>query len=153
MKLRSNKLANSTLEEVVEAVEGGLKVEGEVVGGELKKVREYTKQLKEESDQWARFLAERKEMLRNAKRNAKLVETGEISIGEETKWNLSSEERRSLDQISANIREASSQLESSRREAGVEVVLRDITTSCVRREAEQDRLSQRLTSRSLKFEY
>ena len=144
MKVRSTQLANSTVEEVVEAVEGGLESEGELVGGELKRVREYTNQLKEESDQWARFLAERKEMLRNAKRNAKLVETGEISIGEETKWNLSSEERRSLDQITANIREASSQLETSRREPGVEVVLRDITTSCVRREAEQDRLSQRL---------
>ena len=105
---------------------------------------ENTIQLNEETEQWTRFLAERKEMLRNAKRNAKLVETGEISIGEETKWNLSSEERRSLDQISANIREASSQLESNRREPGVEVVLRDITTSCVRLEAEQDRLSQRL---------
>ena len=83
-------------------------------------------------------------MLRNAKRNAKLVETGEISIGEETKWNLSSEERRSLDQITANIREASSQLETSRSQPGVEVVLRDIATSCVRLEAEQDSLSQRL---------
>ena len=83
-------------------------------------------------------------MLRNAKRNAKLVETGEISLGEETKWSLSSEERRDLDQIAANIKEASSQLEASRSEPGAEVVLRDITTSCVRLEAEQDRLSQRL---------
>ena len=83
-------------------------------------------------------------MLRNAKRNAKLVETGEISIGEETKWNLSSEERRSLDRVAANIKEASSQLATSRSEAGVGVVLRDITTSCVRLEAEQDRLSQKL---------
>ena len=107
-------------------------------------MREYTGQLKEESDQWAKFLAERKEMLRNAKRNAKLVETGEISLGEETKWSLSSEERRNLDRIAANIKEASSQLEDSRSEPGAEVVLRDITTSCVRREAEQDRLSQRL---------
>ena len=36
------------------------------------------------------------------------------------------------------------QLEASRSEPGAEVVLRDITTSCVRLEAEQDRLSQRL---------
>ena len=144
MKVRSKQLANSTMEEVVEAVGGGLEVEGEVVGGELKKMIEYTNQLKAESDKWARFLSERKEMLRNAKKNAKLVETGEISIGEETKWNLSSEERRNLDQITANIREATSQLEASRSQPGVEVVLRDITTSCVRLEAEQDRLSQRL---------
>ena len=82
-------------------------------------------------------------MLRNAKRNAKLVETGEISLGEETKWSLSSEERRNLDRIAANIKEASGQLAARRREPGVEVVLRDITTSCVRLEAEQDRLSQR----------
>ena len=60
------------------------------------------------------------------------METGEISLGEETKWSLSSEERRNLDRIAAR-----------RREPGVEVVLRDITTSCVRLEAEQDRLSQR----------
>ena len=144
MKVRWNQIDDSTVEQAVEAVGAGLEVEGEVVGGELKKVREYTNQLKQESDQWARFLAERKEMLRNAKRNAKLVETGEISIGEETKWNLSSEERRSLDRVAANIKEASSQLATSRSEAGVGVVLRDITTSCVRLEAEQDRLSQKL---------
>ena len=144
MKVRWNQIDDSTVEQAVEAVGAGLEVEGEVVGGELKKVREYTNQLKQESDQWARFLAERKEMLRNAKRNAKLVETGEISIGEETKWNLSSEERRSLDRVAANIKEASSQLATSRSEAGVGVVLRDITTSCVRLEAEQDKLSQKL---------
>ena len=144
MKVRWDQIASTTVEQAVEAVGAGLEVEGEVVGGELKKMREYTGQLKEESDQWAKFLAERKEMLRNAKRNAKLVETGEISLGEETKWSLSSEERRDLDQIAANIKEASSQLEASRSEPGAEVVLRDITTSCVRLEAEQDRLSQRL---------
>ena len=145
-KLRADQIAASSLEEAVKALEEGEKEEkeNEVVGGELKKMRDYTKQLQIEGELWKRFMSERKEMMRNAKKNAELVKTGEISVEEDVKWTLSGEERRKLDRRTEKISEAYRQVQSANTDPGLEVVLRDISTSCVRAEAEQDKVSERL---------
>ena len=145
-KLRADQISASALEEAVKALEEGGRdeKENEVVGGELKKMRDYTKQLQTEGELWKRFMSERKEMMRNAKKNAELVKTGEISVEEDVKWTLSGEERRKLDRRTEKISEAYRQVQSANTDPSLEVVLRDISTSCVRAEAEQDKVSERL---------
>ena len=108
-------------------------------------MRDYTARLHSEADMWRQFMTERKEMLRNAKNNAQLVEKGEISVEEDVKWTLSGEERRKLDRITEKVNEANCQLQSGKTDPQVEMVLRDIITSSGRAEAEQDKVSERLT--------
>ena len=144
MKLRADQMEDSVMEEAVKALEQGEKEEKEIVGGELKKMREYTAQLQREAEMWKQFMTERKEMLRNARNNAQLVERGGISVEEDVKWKLSGEERRRLERITKKLNEATCQLQSAKTDPQAEMVLRDIITSSGRAEAEQDKVSERL---------
>ena len=144
MKVKSNQMADSSIEAAVEALDQGVEAEGEIVGGELKKIREYTKQLEAENEDWKKFMSERKEMLRNAKNNVQLVKAGELAVEEDVKWTLNGEERRKLERVTEKINRATSQLQSANTDPRLEWVLRDITAGCVQAEAEQEKVSERL---------
>ena len=122
-------------------------MEGDVVGGDLKNMRDYTKKLHAEGEQWKKFISERKEMYRNAKKNAKLVEAGQLTVGEEQKWKLSSEDRMRLEKRAEKMKAASSQLQSASSDPSVQLLLKDISNSCVRTEAKQDEVSERLRTK------
>ena len=68
----------------------------EVVGGELKRVREYTEQLEREGNKWKVLARERIKLLKNAVRKAKSVTIGEIVITAD----LSSKDEKSNNSIS-----------------------------------------------------
>ena len=73
-------MSEERLDEAAALLDAGVEVEGELVGGELKRVREYTEQLEREGNKWKELARERNELLKNAVRNAKAVASGEIAI-------------------------------------------------------------------------
>ena len=139
MNIRNNKLDSQKIVEAVKVIDGGVEIDGDIVGGELKKLKEYTDDLEKEKARWKEEIAERKELLRNAEKNVRAVAAGELTITEDRKWTLSGEERLKLKKMSDAVRTAASQLEEAGSGAGAEVRLREISTSCVQR-AEQRRL-------------
>ena len=78
--MRSSKMSEERLDEAAALLDAGVELEREVVGGELKRVREYTEQLEREGNKWKELARERNELLKNAVRNAKAVASGEIAI-------------------------------------------------------------------------
>ena len=78
--VRSSKMSEERLDEAAALLDAGVELEREVVGGELKRVREYTEQLEREGNKWKELARERNELLKNAVRNAKAVASGEIAI-------------------------------------------------------------------------
>lgn len=125
-KISEERLAEA---EVSTFLDKGVKLEGEIIGGDLKRVREYTERLEKEGTKWAELIHERSELVKNVERNAKAVTSGEITINDEIKWSLSGEERLQMKKTSDTCSSAVSQLEATG--AGLEVLLRDISTSCL----------------------
>jgi len=153
--VRRSKISEERLLEAAIILDQGVKLEGDLIGGELKRVREYTQRLEEEGAKWAEVVRERSELVKNADRNAKAVSSGEITISDEIKWSLSGEERLRIKKISDTCSSAVSQLEATSSGASLEVLLHDISTSCVRQKSylkqDADRLScavKELTSRA-----
>lgn len=128
--VRKNQISDETLAEAVTLLDKGVNVEGELIGGELKRVKEYTESLEKEGFKWAELIRERTELVKNADRNAKAVASGEIALTDEIKWSLSGEERLRMKKTSDACSSAVSQLEAATG-ACLEVLLRDISTSCV----------------------
>ena len=155
MIVRNSKISEELICDVVKGIDEGVEIDGDTVGGELKKIRDYTKNLEEEGVKWKELLAERNEIYKNASKNAKAVSAGELCINDDVKWTLSSEERLRLSKITESCKAAVSQLDSAASSETVEVVLRSISTSCVRQDAElrqdNDKLGsavRQLTSRA-----
>ena len=153
--VRNSRVSEEVVADVVKVIDEGLEIEGDAVGGELKKIRDYTKNLEEEGVKWKELLAERNEIYKNASKNAKAVSSGELCINDDMKWSLSSEERLRLSKITENCKAAVNQLNSAASSETVEVMLRSISTSCVRQQAElrhnNDKLGlavRQLTSRA-----
>ena len=111
--VRRNKISDETLAEAVTLLDKGVSVEGELIGGELKRVKECTESLEKESAKWAELIRERTELVKNADRNAKAVASGEIALTDEIKWSLSGEERLRMKKISDACSSAVSQLEAA----------------------------------------
>ena len=159
--VRGNKISEERLTEAVIFLDKGVEVEGELIGGELKRVREYTERLEKEGAKWAELIRERTELVKNADRNAKAVSSGEITLTDEIKWSLSGEERLRMKQTSEACRSAVCQLETTNNGASLEVsfqfmiyrvfsilsnqvLLRDISTSCVRQKSDLNQDEARL---------
>ena len=73
-------MSEERLDEAAALLDAGVELEREVVGGELKRVREYTEQLEREGNKWKELARERNELLKNAVRNAKAMASREIAI-------------------------------------------------------------------------
>lgn len=153
--VRRSKISEERLLEAAIILDQGVKLEGDLIGGELKRVREYTQRLEKEGAKWAEIVRERSELVKNADRNAKAVSSGEITISDEIKWSLSGEERLRIKKINDTCSSAVSQLEGNNSGASLEVLLHDISTSCVRQKSylkqDAERLScavKELTSRA-----
>ena len=133
--VRRNKISEERLAEaeVVTFLDKGVKLEGEIIGGALKREREYTERLEKEAAKWAEVIRDRSELVKNAESNAKAVASGEITISDEVKWSLSGEERLRMKKTIDTCSSAVSQLEATG--AGHEVLLRDISTSCLRQKS------------------
>merc|ERR1739838_215057 len=127
----------------VTLLDEGVNVEGKLIGGELKRVKEYTEILEKEGFKWAALIQERTELVKNADRNAKAVASGEIALTDEIKWSLSGEERLRIKKTSDACSSAVSQLEAATG-ASLEVLLRDISTSCVRQISDLKQNEERL---------
>ena len=136
MIVRNSKISEEVVSDVVKGIDEGVEIDGDTVGGELKKIRDYTKNLEEEGVKWKELLAERNEIYKNASKNAKAVSAGELCITDDMKWTLSSEERLRLSKITESCKAAVNQLDSAASSETVEVILRSISTSCVRQDAE-----------------
>ena len=94
--MRSSKMSEERLDEAAALLDAGVELEREVVGGELKRVREYTEQLEREGNKWKVLARERIKLLKNAVRKAKSVAIGEIVITAD----LSSKDEKSNNSIS-----------------------------------------------------
>ena len=90
---------SGVLERVTQRLEGGVEVEGAVVGEQVRKVREYTQQLQGEGQRWKELLAERKEMVRNVERNARAAAKGEIVVTDDQRFSLSAQEKTMLNKL------------------------------------------------------
>ena len=121
--VRRSKISEERLSEAAIILDQGVKLDGDLIGGELKRVREYTQRLEEEGAKWAEVVRERSELVKNADRNAKAVTSGEITISDEIKWSLSGEERLRIKKISDTCSSAVSQLEATNSGASLEVCL------------------------------
>lgn len=119
--VRRSKISEERLLEAAIILDQGVKLEGDLIGGELKRVREYTQRLEEEGAKWAEVVRERSELVKNADRNAKAVSSGEITISDEIKWSLSGEERLRIKKINDTCSSAVSQLEGNNSGASLEV--------------------------------
>ena len=119
--VRRSKISEERLSEAPIILDQGVKLDGDLIGGELKRVREYTQRLEEEGAKWAEVVRERTELVKNAERNAKAVSSGEITISDEVKWSLSGEERLRIKKISDTCSSAVSQLEATNSGASLEV--------------------------------
>ena len=119
--VRRSKISEERLSEAAIILDQGVKLDGDLIGGELKRVREYTQRLEEEGAKWAEVVRERTELVKNADRNAKAVSSGEITISDEIKWSLSGEERLRIKKISDTCSSAVSQLEATNSGASLEV--------------------------------
>jgi len=127
--IRQAGLGSEVVAKVAQKLEGGMVMEGVVVGEQVKKVRDYTDQLKKEGQRWKELLAERKEMLRNVERNAKAASKGEIVITEEQRFNLSAQEKMMLKKL-PNYKAAVEQLAGH--EDKVELCARAVATHSAR---------------------
>jgi len=98
--LRQTGFGQDVLENVADQVKRGFIVKsGEEMGEKRKKVLEYTAKVKEETSKWLEVKKERKEQMLRADRIARQAARGEISIGDDQKFNLSHEERSRLDLV------------------------------------------------------
>ena len=132
--------------EVVQQLEAGVDVEGENIGGELKKLRDYTEKLNEEGVRWKEMLAERKELYKNTDRNAKLVQTGDIAIQDDVKWTLTGEERLKLTKTAETCKAAVIQMENLSSNSNLEIFLRSISTANVRRDTTIKQNNEKLSN-------
>ena len=144
LSVRRNKISEERLAEaeVATFLDKGVKLEGEIIGGTLKREREYTERLEKEAAKWAEVIRDRSELVKNAESNAKAVASGEITISDEVKWSLSGEERLRMKKTIDTCSSAVSQLEATG--AGHEVLLRDISTSCLRKKSNLKQDAKRL---------
>ena len=133
--LRLSTINKDIAEDVVKMIDDGVEIDGDVVGGELKKMREYTEQLEAEGVRWKEMYAERREMYKNADRNAKDVKTGVISLNDEEQWNMTGEERLKLKRVTELCKAAVTQLSGISTTQDL-LSLRDIGTANVRQNKE-----------------
>jgi len=127
--IRQTGLGSDVLSSVAKKLEGGMEMEGVVVGEQVRKVREYTEQLKKEGQRWKELLIERKEMVRNVERNARAVAKGEITVTDEQRFSLSAQEKMMLKKL-PNYKAAVEQLAGH--EDKVELCARNVATQAAR---------------------
>jgi len=127
--IRQTGLGSDVISSVAKKLEGGMEMEGVVVGEEVRKVREYTEQLKKEGQMWKDLLIERKEMVRNVERNARAAAKGEIIVTDEQKFSLSAQEKMMLKKL-PNYKAAVEQLAGH--EDKVELCARNVATEAAR---------------------
>ena len=113
--LRQAKFPEKVLAGVAASLEsgGGGDRPDQLVGEEVRKIRQYTQEIRKESQMWKDLYAERKEMLNKACRNYNAVKAGEIAIQEDEMWKLSEEERNKIIEVDQLILAAKSQLGES----------------------------------------
>ena len=66
------------------------------------------------SDWLKELIAERKEMFRNADRNCKAVQSGEITISDDVQWSLTGEERLKMKKLTELSKAAVAQLSAGK---------------------------------------
>ena len=127
--IRQSALDSDVISSVAKKLEGGMEMGGVVVGEQVRKVREYTEQLKKEGQRWKELLTERKEMLRNVERNARAANKGEIVVTDEQRYSLSAQEKMMLKKL-PNYKAALEQLAGH--EDKVELSARNVATQAAR---------------------
>jgi len=112
-KLRQSKLSEEALANVSKTIENGNLVkenEANTVSSKWKEVNDYTKLLNDESDNWKKLISNRKDMVRNAEKNAQSVSKGDIVVTDDQKYSLTAKEKQTLN-MSPEIKNAIRQLE------------------------------------------
>jgi len=99
--IRQKGTCSESIEKITPILSKGLDTDNEtVVGEQLMRIRNYTKQLEEEADVWKKLIKDRKDMVRNAEMNAKAALKGNIVIDDEQRFSLTACERNMLKKVS-----------------------------------------------------
>ena len=113
--IRQKVINNDTIDKITPILCKGLDTgNGSVVGEQVMRIRNYTKKLEEEADEWKKLVERRKDMVRNAESNAKAALKGDFVIDDDQRFSLTASERNMLKKVSSDQKDAIDQLKSHR---------------------------------------